>query len=123
MGMAAVVPDGLNLCLTQRLVLLRADQNFVNPYYLAHMLNHAEVQAIIAKFGRSAPPHLRVQDIPKICIPICPTDRQLELLPRLDASFTSAQEIERLVIEQRADVASLMRILRRRIYQLQDLGG
>ncbi|KAA0233122.1 MAG: hypothetical protein EDR02_14425 [Actinobacteria bacterium] len=78
-GWAAVVPDGLSLCLSQGMVLMRPAT--VRAELLAAFLNSAEgrSQAHRAATG-SAHPHINLRDIKRYRVPQVPEQDQDELL-------------------------------------------
>jgi len=85
MGNACVLPDNVEVCLTQRLMLLRCDDSFVNRRYLLHYLNSTHFKNQVMEQCRGlTTPHIRVQDAPELRIPLAPLSIQNEIAVRLD---------------------------------------
>jgi type I restriction enzyme S subunit len=81
-GNVALIPPGLDVCLGQRTVLIRPDQEKVNPHYLCYLLLSEQMYAkLLSKSTGVTVHHLNVKDI-----------RNLELpeLPALSAQFEIA---------------------------------
>lgn len=107
MGMVALIPEGIRACLTQRLMILRVDPLFVAPQFLVHMMcgNYFLKQA--EAVTRSTPPHLRVQDLPQLLVPICDHKTQLQVSERLDQIFSRFRRLHALSSEQAEDLGNL----------------
>jgi len=86
MGNACILPQGVRACLTQRLMLLRTDEKFVNTKYVLHFINSTCFKNQILDICRGlTTPHIRVEDAPKIKIPFSPLPEQRRIVAHLDA--------------------------------------
>lgn len=86
MGYACMLPSGLNVCLTQRLILLRPDGLIMLPRLLLHYLNSTIFSSQVCEHCRGlTTPHIRVQDAPKFLLPLPPSKEQHRLVAELDS--------------------------------------
>jgi type I restriction enzyme, S subunit len=97
MGYACLLPKRADLCLTQRLLLLRPNQHTILPKLLLHYLNSSIFLNQVKDHCRGlTTPHIRVQDAPNFLLPLPPMHTQRELIDELDilqnefGSFKSA---------------------------------
>jgi type I restriction enzyme S subunit len=109
LGNVCLVPEGVSLCLTQRVVVARVDRRFFEPRFVMHVLNSADAQRQIAALGRSNPPHIRIRDIPLIAVPICDLETQRIFVDCCDALLALARDIEDRSNRMRSDLRSLDR--------------
>ncbi len=85
MGNACILPDNVQACLTQRLMLLRSDETFVQKRYVLHFLNSPHFQdQVIEQCRGLTTPHIRVQDAPLIKVPLAPLSEQQRIVAYLD---------------------------------------
>jgi type I restriction enzyme S subunit len=98
LGIACQVPPKTDLCLGQRMMLLRADRSKLHPTYLMHVLNSPETNQRVRELtGGSASPHLNVGDIKEFPILLPSLPEQEEIVRRVEALFTLADAAERRV--------------------------
>ena len=92
-GNACLVPCDLKVCLTQRLLLLRPNKEIILPGLLLHFFNSNLFFNQVIEHSRGlTTPHIRVQDAPRIMLPLPPMELQHSLLSLLD-------ELLRLYVE------------------------
>jgi len=69
-GEAFVIPDGMRICLGQRVMLLRANQSVLSPHFLVAQVYSGEVARKIERIsGGSTNPHVNVSDVRGFQIP------------------------------------------------------
>lgn len=69
-GEAFVIPDGMRICLGQRVMLLRANQSVLSPHFLVAQVYSGEVARKIERIsGGSTNPHVNVGDVRGFQIP------------------------------------------------------
>jgi type I restriction enzyme S subunit len=86
MGYACLVPKGLEVCLTQRLMLLRSDKNTILPDFLLYYINSPLFRIQIGELSRGlTTPHIRVQDAPNFLLPLPHMKEQHRIVGELDA--------------------------------------
>lgn len=109
MGNACIIPERVKTCLTQRLILLRCDEEFINPRYLLHYLNSVHFKKQVLDMCRGlTTPHIRVKDVPKVMIPLPPFQTQNQIVLYLDSMKTKLDEIKRIQTETEQDVKSFL---------------
>ena len=95
LGLAAVIPPGAKVCLGQRMMLMRADDEKYIPSLLMNVLNSQLTLARVAALtGGTSSPHLNVADIKLFPLPLPPLQEQHEIVRRVDALFALADAIE-----------------------------
>lgn len=84
LGIACQVPYGVELCLGQRMMLMRAARQ-TSARYLVHVLNSPLVQMRVRGLtGGSASPHLNVGDIKGFLIPFPPEAEAVRISAAID---------------------------------------
>jgi type I restriction enzyme S subunit len=100
MGEAAIVPEGMRVCMGQRMMLLRADPRFLCSRYLLlavqapHILHYATHRAV----GIGVQ-HLRVADVESLPVPLPPIAEQRRIADEAERQLTV---IETLWQQQRS---------------------
>ena len=108
LGVACMVPQGLKLCLGQRMMLLRVNESRYSSELLMHLLNAPPIQAVIKNMtGGTSSPHLNVGDVKRFQIPLPPLLEQHEIVRRVEALFALADRIEGEVATARKRVEAL----------------
>jgi type I restriction enzyme S subunit len=109
MGNACMLPPGINVCLTQRLMLLRADQQIIEPTLLLHFLNSPIFQDQVREHCRGlTTPHIRVQDAPNLLIPLPPKQEQQQIVRYLDQVQAEIDDLAQLQTETAAELDALL---------------
>lgn len=94
LGIACMIPDGVDLCLGQRMMLFRVKKDYSNRL-LMYWLNGAVINHRVSDLiGGSAAPHLNVKDIKSFLVPLPTREEQNEILKRLDGYFYIIDKIE-----------------------------
>jgi type I restriction enzyme S subunit len=109
MGNACMLPLGHSVCLTQRLMLLRADSETIEPWYLLHYLNSPIFQDQVKEHCRGlTTPHIRVQDAPNFLLPLPPKNEQIEIVRALAELRTEVTALSELQSETAAELDALL---------------
>ena len=83
-GEAFVIPDGMRICLGQRVMLLRPNPRRLDPHYLvAQVYSGAVARRIELLTGGTTNPHLNVADIRDFPIPAPPVHEQYRIASAL----------------------------------------
>jgi type I restriction enzyme, S subunit len=94
LGIACVIPQGVDMCLGQRMMLFRVKGDFRNEL-LMHWLNSSPILRRVRELtGGSASPHLNVRDIKTFPTPIPPVAEQELIVRRVHDLFSLANQIE-----------------------------
>lgn len=100
MGEAALIPDGMKVCMGQRMMLLRANGEVLLPEYLLlavqapYVRKYAEHVAV-----GSGVLHMRVGDVERLPIPVPPIAEQAALVTTARAAFSFLDKIEERVYQ------------------------
>jgi type I restriction enzyme, S subunit len=95
MGEAAIVPEGMKVCLGQRTMLLRMPAGLLeNKYVLYSLLAPSMLQQINANAIGSGVKHLRVGDVEHLQIPVPPLEEQKEIVRKVEELFHFVDSIE-----------------------------
>lgn len=79
MGHAALVPEDVRVCISQRVMHLRTKEE-MNPTFLMEVLNSPYVRRQVEKFATgSTVKHINVADVKKLMIPSLPLERQNQI--------------------------------------------
>ena len=97
LGIACIIPKGLEVCLGQRMMLLRTGQN-LNNKFLMHYLNSPFLNSVITEnIGGSASPHINVGDIKKFLIPVPDINEQDQTVQIIESRLSVCESIEQTV--------------------------
>jgi len=107
LGVACMIPAGVELCLGQRMMLFRTDLSYTNTL-LMHWLNSPVILGRVQYLtGGSASPHLNVKDIKGFPIPIPPLPEQKEIVRLVEALFALANHLDARYTKAKAYVDKL----------------
>jgi type I restriction enzyme, S subunit len=107
LGIACIIPEGAEVCLGQRMMLLRSSER-VAPQYLMHVLNSpATMDRVVSMTGGSSSPLLNVGDVKRFPVPVPPVDEQHEIVRRVEKLFALADAVEKRVAVARKQADAL----------------
>jgi type I restriction enzyme S subunit len=102
-GRTAIVPTGSIFSADRNLAAIRLVPGGLLPQILQYILNTIQWQrAMEQASGSSAQPHLYLNDLRAIAIPLIPIDEQREIVRRVEALFKLADAIEKRVAAAQA---------------------
>ena len=97
LGIACIIPAGLSVCLGQRMMLLRTNEENFNRF-LMHYLNSPAVTNYVASItGGSASPHVNVRDIKNFLIPVPKLDVQKRTVLKIEERISICDDSERSI--------------------------
>jgi type I restriction enzyme, S subunit len=101
-GLAALVPEGVDLCLGQRMMMFRTTLGH-DPAFLMWAMNSDFVyQQVLATLGGATAPHVNIADVVNLCIPVPPVTEQSQIANFIEQTVTG---VDCLVAEvERAEV-------------------
>ncbi len=106
-GLAAAVPDGVQLCMSQRMMQLRVVEPIHSAFFM-WALNSPGVYSQAARdVGGSTSPHVNIRSIRRFTIPIPPLGEQQEIAGKLESAWTSSDTAAKTVQEAAAQTAIL----------------
>jgi len=95
LGETAVVPDGLTFSADRNLAAVRVIPNTYIPQVLQYVFNAPYWEPKLAdSSGSSAQPHLYLNDLRSIPVPLMTVNEQHEIVRRVEALFALADQIE-----------------------------
>lgn len=118
-GEVAIIPDGLECCLGQRLVLFKPDRSKIIPQYLLYAIQSTSVQLQIQKIRDrgGTVSNLNLPNIRGLEIPTAPIEVQNEIVLILDTASKLIQEMEEEVKLREEEII----ILRKNLFdQIQE---
>ncbi|MFC3092982.1 4'-phosphopantetheinyl transferase [Alteromonas sediminis] len=96
MGEAGIVPEAVQLCMGQRMMLLRPDPRYVSPDYLVfNTLSFDFKERMNGQAIGTGVKHLRVADVEALTYPLPPYEEQLEIVERVTELFEHANTVEK----------------------------
>ena len=107
LGIACMVPAGVDLCLGQRMMLFRVS-HAADATFLMNWLNSPLIlRRVVELTGGSASPHLNVGDIKDFPAPLPPPAEQREIVRRTKELFGLANRLEARYVKAKAQVDRL----------------
>jgi type I restriction enzyme, S subunit len=101
MGMAALVPEGVELCISQRMMHLRAKSG-IPPDLVAEYLNSSWVQRQISMCtSGSTSPHVNVGDVKGFMVPVPPKDLRARISSRCRELLQAVVAAEQAYLDAR----------------------
>lgn len=97
LGLACIIPSGLEICMGQRMMLLRPSKEMNNRYLMHYLNSPISRQLIVENVGGSASPHINVGDIKRFKIPFVNRNKQEEIVSMVDARLSLCDSIEEMV--------------------------
>jgi len=118
-GETAIIPEGIRLCMGQRMMLLRpfhdlADNRFIlyalmSPDFL-NRLEDAQKGAMVK--------HLRVGDVENALIALPPLEEQKEIVAQVEILFEYCDELEKQILKSGRESEQLMQSILKEAFEL-----
>lgn len=94
MGEAAIIPEGVKVCMGQRMMLIRLFDNLVSAKYFLYTILSPTFQSRLGHGAvGSGVKHLRVGDVESLTVPIPPIDEQYEIVNHIESKLSVILEI------------------------------
>lgn len=98
MGEAAIIPNGLTLCLGQRTMLLRVFHDLIDVRYLLYAILNRSFQEYLNTVALgTGVKHLRVGDVESLTVPLPPLKEQKAIIEEIERRLSMVDEIEATV--------------------------
>ncbi len=111
-GETCLVPDGLNICMGQRMVLLRPNREKTNPIFLSLVLATRKCKNDILRLSiGSTVSRINIADIRKLRIPSPPLPEQKKIARILSSWDKAIKTVENLIENSKAQKKALMQQL------------
>lgn len=112
MGEAAIIPEGLNVCLGQRTMLLKPIPDYVLTKYLLLSIMDPRFKKRSATLAvGTGVKHYRVGDVSNLKVSIPPTNEQIEIVQRVESLFAMADTVEKQYSEAKKRINRLTQSL------------
>ena len=108
LGIACIMPDGIEPCLGQRMMLLRASSKLNNKFLMYYFNSPMVTNHVITTKGGTGSPHINVGDIKQFDIPFPNIEQQNCIVALIEEKFSVCDSIERMVDNALAE-ANVMR--------------
>ncbi|WP_437505927.1 restriction endonuclease subunit S [Sorangium sp. So ce1099] len=110
-GLAALVPEGAKLCLSQRMMQFRVVTH-VDPSFFMWALNSPHVYGqAVDDVGGSTSPHVNISAIRRFTIPLASLAEQMEIAHRIETSWAASDAIEQASKDTAEHVSALDRAI------------
>ena len=97
LGIACIIPEKIEACLGQRMMLLRTN-NSINNKFLMYYLNSPMMNKLVRQnIGGTASPHINVGDIKEFLIPTPDISSQLAIVEGIESRLSVCDNIEKTV--------------------------
>ncbi|MCK6515672.1 restriction endonuclease subunit S [Myxococcota bacterium] len=117
LGIACAVPNGVELCLGQRMMLMRAS-GVIYSRYLMLVLNSSMTLSVVRRLiSGSAAPHINVRDIRAFVVPLPPLAEQARIVAEVDRRLSVLDQVEALVGRSLTRCASLRQSILKRAFE------
>ncbi|WP_258538036.1 restriction endonuclease subunit S, partial [Klebsiella quasipneumoniae] len=100
-------PKGVELCLGQRMVIIRASEKISSKYSTIVLNSNNILKSVRPKTMGSTAPRINTSDIKPYPIPLPPLQEQHEIVRRVELPFAYADTIEKQVNSALTRVNSL----------------
>jgi len=97
LGIACQVPHGVNLCLGQRMMLIRAGSRIIGTFVMNWLNSSVVLSHVKGLTTGSASPHLNVGEIRLFPVPLPPLAEQKRIVEEVERRLSVVEELESLV--------------------------
>jgi type I restriction enzyme, S subunit len=89
-GLAAVVPNGVQLCMSQRMMLFRVQAGIVPEFFMWALNSPIGYSQALEDVGGSTSPHVNIGSIRAFHLPIAPESEQAAIAQRIERAWSQA---------------------------------
>ncbi len=97
LGIACPVPDGVSLCLGQRMMLIRPSGGVISHFVMGWLNSTTILNLVKSLTSGSASPHLNVGEIRQFPIPLPPLAEQTRIVAEVERRLSVVEELEAVV--------------------------
>lgn len=95
MGEAVIIPEGMKVCMGQRMMLLRTIPGLISSQYILYnILDYSFQDRMISNAIGTGVKHLRVGDVERLTFPLPSFQEQTEIVRRVESLFAKVDAIE-----------------------------
>lgn len=109
MGEACIIPDGLRICMGQRIMLIRLHPDFVDRHYILYTIQAPDLMDRVQdKPVGATVQHLRVGGVETMLIPLPPLAEQRRIVAKVDQLMARVDELEAQLAASRVAAKDLL---------------
>ncbi|MBD2667314.1 hypothetical protein B6N60_02343 [Richelia sinica FACHB-800] len=114
-GLAVILPEGLEVCLGQRMMMFRTFNEIVPEYFRYALVSDTFVQQWQSKLIGTAARHINIADIRKMLIPLPPTAEQKRIVEKCDSLMSLCDTLEAKLKQGRDSSEKLMEVAAKQV--------
>jgi type I restriction enzyme S subunit len=96
-GTTLIVPDKIELCLGQRMMMFRLKENITSKYFMYYFQSYFFKDKFQPIIMVTTAPHLNIRDVRKFNVVICPIEEQQLIVDELESKLTVCDKIEETI--------------------------
>ena len=116
-GTTVVVPEDVDLCLGQRMMMFRLKKTVLPEFFMYVMQSAIMVDKYRPLIMGTTAPHLNIRDIRKFTLPMYPMPMQRKIVARLDVTFEVLREQETTLDAQLLQSTRLRQTVLKRAFE------
>ena len=116
-GTAVVVPNDVDLCLGQRMMMFRLKSNFLSEFFMYVLQSPIMVDQYRPLILGTTAPHLNIRDIKKFNLPNYPLSLQEAIVEKLDRELEVMRETETTLDAQLQQAVRLRQAVLKRAFE------
>jgi len=94
LGIAACVPAGVRVCLSQRMMQIRPKEPLFSPYIMWAMNSRFVYSQAVHDTGGSTSPHINMKDIRRFLLPVPPVAQQKRIVAKVEHLMKLCDDLE-----------------------------
>lgn len=122
-GTTVVVPEDVDLCLGQRMMMFRLKKDLLPEFFMYVMQSAIMVDKYRPLIMGTTAPHLNIRDIKKFTLPKYPVALQRQIVARLDGTFEVLREQDSTLDAQLLQAGRLRQAVLKRAFEGRLVGG
>jgi type I restriction enzyme S subunit len=92
-GLAALVPPGIDLCLGQRMMMLRINAGFAAAYVMWVLNGDSVYQQVVSGITGATAPHVNISEVINFHLPVPPKSEQVSIAAEIERVTTSLDDL------------------------------
>jgi len=116
-GTTLIVPDKIDLCLGQRMMMFRLKKEISPKYFMYYFQSSAFKSQYQPMIMGTTAPHLNIRDTRKFNILICPYSEQLLIVSELESKLTICDKIEETISQSLQQAETLRQSILKKAFE------
>ncbi len=118
MGEAAIIPNGIQVCMGQRIMLLRTFPELLSNKYLHYAIMESTFQQRMNNNAiGTGVKHLRVGDVEDLAFPICSTEEQNAIVEAIESRLSIADKMEESITQSLQQAEALKQSILKKAFE------